>query len=226
MSHRRIVAVLAGMMVFEPFPVSGAELKQETLDAWDLYLQAARVSILSRTGGHFLWTDESPGRARRVRAGEVVVSPIADNTQETVPSGLIRHWIGAAFIPGARIDNVIAVIRDYDHCAEFYKPTVIDAKTLSRKAAEDHFSMVMVDKAMFMKRAIDSEYQSRFTRVDSRKWYSIAQTTRVQELAGAARPNTRRLPDGEGAGYIWRMCTISGTRSVMVASTWKSRRSP
>jgi hypothetical protein len=54
---------------------------------------------------------------------------------------------------------------------------------------------------------IDSH--SRFTRVDNRKWYSIAQTTRVQELADAARPNTRRLPDGEGAGYIWRMCMMS-----------------
>ena len=96
-------------------------------------------------------------------------------------SGLIHHWIGAAFIPSARIDHVIAVIRDYDHYAEFYKPAVIDAKTLSRNAAEAHFSMVMVDKAMFMKRTLDSEYQSRFTQVDSRKWYSIAQTTRVQE---------------------------------------------
>jgi hypothetical protein len=209
MAHRRIVAVLAGMMLFELFPVSGAELKQETLDAWDLYLQAARVSMLSRAGGHFLWTDESSERASRVRSGEVVVSPIDGNTQETVPSGLIHHWIGAAFIPGARIDNVIAVIRDYDHYAEFYKPAAIDAKTLSRKAAKDRFSMVMVDKAMFMKRAIDGEYQSRFTQVDSQKWYSIAQTTRVQELAGAAQPNTRRLSDGEGSGYIWRMCTMS-----------------
>ena len=165
--------------------------------------------MLSRAGGTFLWTDESPGRAKRVSSGEVLVSPIDGNIEETVPSGLIHHWIGAAFIPGAHIDNVIAVIRDYDHYAEFYKPAVIDAKTLSRKAAEDRFSMVMVDKAMFMKRALDSEYHSRFTRVDSRKWYSIAQTTRVQELAGEARPNTRRLPDGEGAGYIWRMCMMS-----------------
>ena len=67
--------------------------------------------------------------------------------------------------------------------------------------------MVMVDKAMFMKRALDSEYKSRFTQVDSRRWYSIARTTRVQELAGAAKP--KRLPDGEGSGYIWRMCTLS-----------------
>jgi len=168
-----------------------------------------RTSMQSRLPGHFLWTDELPSRENRVRAGEVVVSPIADNTQETVPSGLIHHWIGAVFIPGARIDNVIAVVRDYDHYADFYKPTVIDAKTLSRKAAEDRFTMVMVDKTMFMKRALDSEYQSRFTRVDSRRWYNIARTTRVQELAGAAKPNTRRLSDGEGSGYIWRMCTMS-----------------
>jgi hypothetical protein len=206
MSHSSAFAVLAGIMLFDPLSARGAELKQETLDAWDLYLHAARLGMLSRAGGHFLWTDESPERANHVHSGEVEVSPINGNTQETVPSGLIHHWIGAAFIPGARIDSVIAVIRDYDHYAEFYKPNVIDAKTLSRRAAEDRFSMVMVDKAMFMKRALESEYQSRFTQVDRRKWYSIAQTTRVQELAQA---NTLRLPDGEGSGYIWRMCTIS-----------------
>jgi hypothetical protein len=36
------------------------------------------------------------------------------------------------------------------------------------------------------------------------KWYSVAHTTRVQELS-----ETKRFPDGEGSGYIWRLATIS-----------------
>lgn len=64
--------------------------------------------------------------------------------------------------------------------------------------------MVVVDKAMFMRRALASEYRSRFRQVDGTKWYRVAQTTRVQGLA-----DTRRIPDGEGSGYIWRLATIA-----------------
>lgn len=196
-------SILAVFLAFAAFPSRGAELKKETLDAWDRYLASANASMLDRAQGHFLWLDESADRLNRVRGGEVVVSPMA-HTPRAVPAGLIHHWIGAAFIPGARIDDVIAVVRNYDRYTEFYKPSVIGAKTLSQKPAEDRFSVVVVDKAMFMHRALDSEYQSRFVEVDGTKWYNVAETTRVQEVSEQGR-----IPDGEGSGYIWRLCTMA-----------------
>jgi hypothetical protein len=181
----------------------GAELKKETLDAWDQYLISANASMMQRAQGHFLWVDEAAERAGRVRNGEVVVSPLG-HTPHAVPAGLIHHWIGAAFVPGARVDDVVSLVRNYDRYPEFYKPSVIDAKTLSQRAAEDRFSVVMFDKTLFMKRGLDSEYQSRFVQVDGSKWYNIAETTRVQEVSEEGR-----IPDGEGSGYIWRLCTIA-----------------
>jgi hypothetical protein len=195
--------IAATLLLVAALPLRGAELKRETLDAWAQYLTAASASMVERAQGHFLWTDESADRLNRVRNGEVIVAPLG-HTPQAVPSGLIHHWIGAAFIPGAHIDDVTAVIRNYNRYTEFYKPSVIDARTLSQKAAEDRFSVVMVDKAMFMRRALDSEYQSRFVEVDGHKWYSIAETTRVQEVSDEGR-----IPDGEGSGYIWRLCTMS-----------------
>lgn len=193
----------AALLLFAALPSRGAELKKVTLDAWAQYLTAANASMVERAQGHFLWTDESGERLNRVRSGEVIVAPLG-HTPQAVPSGLIHHWIGAAFIPGAHIDDVTAVIRNYNRYTEFYKPSVIDARTLSQKAAEDRFSVVVVDKAMFMRRALDSEYESRFVEVDSHKWYSIAETTRVQEVSDEGR-----IPEGEGSGYIWRLCTMS-----------------
>jgi hypothetical protein len=181
--------------------VRGAELKQATLDAWEQYLHAADAQMTERAKGTFLWADESPERSRRVRLGEVAVMGRAP---EPVPSGLIHHWIGATFVAGARMDDVMAVVRDYERYTQYYKPSVVDARTLSKRAGEDRFTVVVVDKAMFMRRALDSDYQSRFRQVDSTKWYSVAQTTRVQEVS-----ETRRIPDGEGSGYIWRLATIS-----------------
>ena len=199
MSRRSILPLI----LLAALPSRGAELKQVTLDAWNQYLIGANASMVERAHGNFLWVDESADRLARVRGGEVIVSPLG-HTPRPVPSGLIHHWIGAAFIPGARIDDVIAVVRNYNRYTEFYKPSVIDARTLSQNAVEDRFSVMVVDKAMFMRRALDSEYQSRYVEVDSRKWYSIAETTRVQEVS-----EDGRIPDGEGSGYIWRLCTIS-----------------
>jgi hypothetical protein len=202
MSRGNIIAV-AALVLAAISPSRGAELKRGTLDAWDRYLTAADAGMLERAQGHFLWADESPERLQRVRAGEVVVSPLG-HAPQGVPGGLIHHWIGVAFIPGVRVDDVIAVVRNYERYTQFYKPSVIDAKTLSRKAEEDRFSVVVTDSAMFMKRALDSEYESRFVEVDRSRWYNVAHTTRVQELS-----DERRIPDGEGSGYIWRLCTIS-----------------
>lgn len=199
MSRGKLVAFL----MFAAMAARGAELKQATLDAWDRYLHAEDARMADRAKGTFLWADESPERVRRLKAGEVVVSPMG-HTPEAVPAGLIHHWIGAAFVAGARMDDVMAVVRDYDRYAEYYKPSVIDARTLSRKAAEDRFNVVVVDKAMFMRRALDSEYESRFAQVDGSKWYSVARTTKVQEVT-----DERRIPDGEGSGYIWRFATIT-----------------
>jgi hypothetical protein len=201
MSRRNIIAV-AALMLSAMLPSRAAELKRDALDAWNQYLAAANASMLKRAQGCFLWAAESADRLRRVRGGEVMVSPM--HPPQAVPSGLVHHWIGAAFIPGARIEDVMAVVRDYDRYTQYYKPSVIDAKTLSRTVAEDRFSVVVADKAMFMKRALNSEYQSRFTQVDTSKWYSIAETTRVQESA-----DDHLIPDGEGSGYIWRLCTMS-----------------
>jgi hypothetical protein len=204
MSRRNFTIALLAIV-----PLSAAELKRETLDAWDQYLDAANARMEQRAKGTFLWAAESPDRLRQVHAGEVIVTPMTGHGSKSVPAGLIHHWIGAAFISGARVDDVVTLIRSYDRYTEFYKPSVIGAKTLSRQPDSDRFNVIVLDKAMFMKRALDSEYQSRFAQVDDRKWYSVAQTTRVQELDGIAQGSPRRIPEGEGSGYIWRLCTIS-----------------
>jgi len=204
MSRRRIALFALTLTL----PLAAADLRQETLDAWDQYLHQASAHLLEPPQGPFLWSDQAPERARRVRSGEVVVSQIGRGP-EAVPSGLIHHWIGAVFIPGVRIEDVIRLIRDYDRYPEVYKPSIVDAKTLSRQSNQDRFEVTVVDKNMFNKRALDTEYDSRFVQVDRSKWYSFAQTMHVQEVTGLADGAPRKIPEGEGSGYIWRLCTIS-----------------
>src|SRR5208283_3642142 len=61
-------------LLLAPALSSAAELKPETLQAWDAYVCAAKMRMEERASGQapFLWVDEGGGLAERVRAGEVL----------------------------------------------------------------------------------------------------------------------------------------------------------
>jgi hypothetical protein len=190
---------------------NGAELKEETVRAWEAYIQTLGARNQERLGpGHrFLWTDELADRRRHVRAGEIVVAPVTPQNPKRVPSGLIHHWIGAAFISNINLHDVLSVVRDYDRYKEYYHPTVIDSKRLRQSGSEDQFSMTLMNKALFLKAALDSDYASSFVQVDVQRWYSIAYTTRVREIEDYDQPAEHKLPPNEGSGYIWRLYSLT-----------------
>jgi hypothetical protein len=70
---------------------------------------------------------------------------------------------------------------------------------------EDRFSMVVTNKSFFAKRALDSDYHSTFTRLDDQRWYSVSETTRVQEIAEYGGPSPYMLPQDHGTGITWRL---------------------
>src|SRR5262245_11824897 len=79
--------------------LSAAGLMPETVMAWNQYIERAKARMNSRldSRNHFLSVDEEPGRARRVRNGEILVMPVNGSGQTEVPNGLVHDWIGAAF---------------------------------------------------------------------------------------------------------------------------------
>lgn len=204
--------VRSGIVILLFFPLlKAAELKQETVKAWEAYIQAAHSRLVERlrAGRPFFWIDEAPDRSRQLRAGEILVSAMGEHNPKKVPSGLIHDWIGAAFIPNAKLDEVFAVVRNYDRYKEFYRPTVIDSKPIHQAYKEDKFSILVMNKALFLKTALDSEYESSYFQIDDKRWYSVGHTTRVQEIEHYGQPGEVKLPAGEGSGYIWRVYNIS-----------------
>ena len=187
------------------------ELKPETLKCWDEYVHKASVMMEQRShgGGEFLWVAGNADRMARVRAGEVVVWPVSDTNPKRVPSGLIHDWVGAAFIPSARITDVLSVVRDYSRYKEVYKPGVLDAKLLRQTGGDDHFSMLLRNGTFFTKTALDSEYNSSYIQLDETRWYSVSCMTRVQEIENYGQLEQHKLPPDQGHGYLWRMCSLS-----------------
>ena len=202
------VIICAGFLT-PPVVSHAAELKQETLRTWDAYVETSNLQMRDRTQRSFLWLDESPERMTRVRNGEILVSSIGQGNPKPVPSGLIHHWIGAAFLPNARLEDVLSAARSYDHYKNFYQPAVVDSKSLGTAGDCDKYSMRVVNKEIVAETALDGEYEACYVQVDAKRWYSIGYSTRVQEVQGYGRPDERDLPPGQGSGYVWRLYSIT-----------------
>jgi len=190
---------------------TATELKQQTLQAWEAYVRAANMRMEERASGQspFLWVDEKPDLVQRVRAGEVLVAPVDSHNPHKVPHGLIHHWIGAMFLPDAKLDDVMRVLDNYDRYKDFYKPIVVKSKLLERTDDHEKVTLLMVQKAFSVTAAVETDNEVRVVRPDANRAYSLSDSVRVQEIADYGQPREHALPEGQGPGYVWKEFSVS-----------------
>jgi hypothetical protein len=208
-----MLAIFRGLAAFLVIavPACAANLAAETLKSWDEYVRKVRSTVEEQTNRPdlFLWVDREPGLGGRVRKGEVAVQAARPGIPEAVPSGLIHDWIGTIFIPNATIDKMVPAIRDYARYKDFFKPAVIDSKPAAFGDTEDRFSLLLANRSLFSKGALQSEYRATHTALGAKCWYSVSQATRIQEIVGYGGPGAHPLPEDTGTGLIWRLVTVT-----------------
>ena len=189
---------------------AGADLKSETVQQWEDYVKAVDIRHADRLAkGAFLLSDEVAGQTNNLRNGGVVVTPASQHVPLKVQFGLIHDWTGAAFIPNAKFDDVLPVLRDYDRYKDYYRPNVVYAKRIATSPSKDQFSMVLMNKSAIAKTALVADYQTVHTQIDGHRWYSVTDATRIQEIAEYDTPSQHILPENHGMGLIWRVHSIT-----------------
>jgi hypothetical protein len=191
--------------------MSAATLKPETKAAWEAYMQGATAAMQARLqpGAHFLWVDDEPERLEEIRTKGPYIAPVGPHIPKKVPAGLIHDWLGVGFIPNAKIEDVLLVIRDYDRYKQIYKPGVIDSISHGMDGAKDLFSLRLANKSAVAKTALDTDCEASYIRVDDRRWYGFSNTTHIQEVDKFGTPEQHTLPEDEGTGLIWRLSSIT-----------------
>ena len=207
------------ILVFIAVPAisQASELKQETLSAWEDYLRTAnlrmqrnlRSSGIRDAGNPFLWIDEQPDRSRRVRQGEILVAPVGEAGPQKVPDGLIHDWIGAIFIANVGINEVFAVVQDFNRYKDFYKPAVIESKLLRHTGEDYEFSVLGQKRVLFEKIVLEGQFESHCAELDGTRRYCISSSARIQEINDYGQPAEHKLPPNEGHGYIWRVYDLT-----------------
>jgi hypothetical protein len=188
-------------------------LKPETVAAFEQYVHTreAQMEQVFRSG-NFLYSDTLPEASRKsleadLRQGKVFideVTTISVSQPVHIPNGLIHDWLGMAFIPGATVAQVSALLRDADRQQVIYKPNILRSKLLETNGNEYKIFLQFHTKAIItviLNGTFSVDYYPMSdTRIESRSYSS-----RFAEVADAGTPAERELPGGKEHGYMWRM---------------------
>jgi hypothetical protein len=193
-----------------------SQLKPSTAEAFNRYVRltdAHSDSELKRGSG-LLWIDGLP-EAERARAyedlkhGAVKMRKLEtlDNgrTIET-PGGLVHHWVGLAFIPGAKLHDVLDVLQDYDHHAVYYAPDVERSKLESRDG--DHFRVFLrFRRHKVVTVVLNTEHDVHYFRDSPTRAHSRSSAVRIAQVENAGKSDEREKAPGDDDGFLWRMET-------------------
>jgi hypothetical protein len=195
---------------------ASATLKPDTVAAFDQYVKLtdARNDGEQRDGTRLLWIDALPESERAqayeaLKRGEVKMQRL--ETRENgkkipCPGAMIHHWVGVVFIPGAKLQDVLAVLQDYDHQAQYYAPDVEQSKIGSHD--DEHFVVFLrFRRHKVITVVLNTEHDVHYFRDSATREHSRSSAIHIGEVENAGKPNEREKPPGEDGGYLWRMET-------------------
>src|ERR1700733_12691788 len=151
-SHaKRALAIFFAASLALPLLMNAADLQPQTAQAYDHYIQltSAQVSAELAQSGPYLWVERLPPEQRaadeaQLRNGQLVIErldTLDSGKTVPVPGGIIHHWIGTAFVPGATLGQTLSFMQDYDHKTEYFKPDIVRSKIL-RHDGDDYFVLL------------------------------------------------------------------------------------
>ena len=180
--------------------LSAASLSQQTDRFYQNYLQSVEKGLNGRS--QFLLIDKESGLRSRVRGGDVYVEE--KRPDDEPPHGMIHHYEGAIFIPGAKIGDVMGVVQNYDQHKNWYSPEVIDSKIL-QKQGNDYLIRLRLLKKKVVTVVLETEHKVRYKQVDPKHWESVSRSVKVSEVEHPGSENEKQLPQGKGQGFVWHL---------------------
>ena len=206
------VALVLGVAVAAAAVLHAAELQEETLAAWQRYVEATerRMAREIGDGGRFLvldFHDEAARMRREALAGEPVIWRTETRDDEgdslEVPKGKIHHWLGAVLIPNADVDHVVDGLQ-YAIPPHELQNDVLESRVLWRDGDELGTFLKLSRKAIVTMH-YNTEHVAEYVRPGGGRAWSRSESTRIAELEDFGSPAEREKPVGNDRGFLWRL---------------------
>ena len=197
-------------------PASPALLKPSMIKAFNLYVRLTdrRSDDELKRGTSLLWIDALPESERMQAYRELQHGVVKMRKLETpengtairCPDGLIHHWVGLAFIQGAKLADVLAVLEDYNQHAVYYAPDVERSKIESRDG--DHFRVFLrFRRHKVVTVVLNTEHDVQYFRDSNTRAHSRSSAVRIAQVENAGKSDEREKTPGDDDGFLWRMET-------------------
>lgn len=185
----RLLFALPLLFVTVPF----AHLTPQATAAFDKYVEQAEARMAS-----------DPIRDPQLAAGEPRTQAQDAARNVDTPGAMIQDWMGTMFMPGATLEQVQSVLRDYAHYKDFYRPKVIESRELARSGEEYDVLLRLYEKHV-LTIVLNTTYHIRYQMPDSKHLIVTSRSTHVGELKDPGKSSTDEVPLGEDSGFLWRL---------------------
>ncbi len=184
-------------------PAPGSSLQNDTRETFAKYADDAEKELVERRNGVLSFFREAglPANQAALSRGDKVITNL--NDKDETPGGIIHDWIGAVFIPGVRLENVVDTLLDYDSHDEIFSE-VIDSRL------ENRSGNLLTVYMRFKKKEIitvvtDTRHEATLYPISGNKAQIFSRSTKINEVENFGKTNETVLPEGEDHGFLWRM---------------------
>jgi putative flippase GtrA len=206
-----VIPFLAFLSLGMSLPINAAELKPETLRAWNAYVEAAELRMARElsSGKGFLASDFQFGAALQrseIVAGKIPVTLMSsDSTGKRIriPGGMVHHWLGTVFIPGTTIQEILRRVQNPD-ARETRQEDVLASRILERSPNSLRLYLKL-QRSKFVTVVYNTEHLISYVDYGGGRASSRSIAVKIAEVD---RPNTkeeREKAEGHDCGYLWRL---------------------
>ncbi len=181
-------------ILFTIATADAATLKPAAAEAYDGYVGSVESAVAAGPA-----TQER--HRRRARQGEIVIHDPGKSID--VPGALIHDWTGNAFIPGAVLEEVVALLREFDRHQDVYREVIHSA--LYRTGKTEVTGRWQLLKKKFTTVVLNVDMLAEYRSVDQDRAFIASRSTRVAEVKGAGTPAEHEVGPGKEKGFLWRL---------------------
>ena len=192
---------MLALSLLAPADVAATRLSPETTRAFNDYVKKREGDINRRLEANgSLWCLEHANCRKAVRGEQAFVEGYRGTGLHDIRGGLVHDWIGATFIPGATLDQTLALLRNYPNHKNLFAPEVMDSRVLENHG-DDYRVFLQLRKKKILTVILNTEYDVIYRKLDGKRAYSRSYSTKVAEVDG----DGHELPAGGDHGFMWRL---------------------
>lgn len=196
----------AGALLVLAVPGSAlAGQSAKALEGWASYTATVDARFNGASGsGPFFALDTTPAGAGWRDAARRGAVRMAELEAPSISGGKIHHWIGAVFVPGATVAQVVERLQRAAGTEADSYDDVLASRLLWRKG--DRLGVFMkLRRESIITVTYNTEHDVQYRRLAPGRASSRSVSTKIAELADAGTAREREKAPGDDHGFLWRL---------------------